>query len=349
MKKQLLFTIFILFISGLTTVYGQAVPYTAPRPLVGCDDDFTNPIAGKSYTYSATATPENGNFTFWATQDPNFITTSGGTTSFNNVAPTLLTVAANQLMATSTNYNTATQTNNVNITWSSGLFANVNATNPLFVAVHYAAPTGECSDNFKVYRIIPKNGFTVDIVNLDPATYLPATSNPYDYEPEQCTDLVRGAQWTTGGMQYDYGTNYLYFEFVAANFTEHWVPTFSLSGLNGAQAETYEYTYSTPDTWGTTPPTWSTLVSGTTEINTTENSTENGVSVFVRVRIDNTTFENLAGQTLTMTLDGQNAEGLWDVVNATCVDPQDPDQNDTANQVINPRPTVLPVAPGVFE
>ncbi len=36
----------------------------------------------------------------------------------------------------------------------------------------------------------------------------------------------------------------------------------------------------------------------------------------VRVRVDNNDFETLADQTVTMTLDGQNSQAAWDVVNS---------------------------------
>jgi hypothetical protein len=149
-------------------------------------------------------------------------------------------------------------------------------------------------------------------------------------------------------MTYDYGTDTLFFEFIAANFSDYWIPTFAMTGLNAAQTLTYEYTYDLPATWdGATV--WTPLVSGTTQIETDEISTENGISVFVRVTVDNNTYENLTpGQTATMTLDGQNAVAQWDVVNATCVDPDAADGNDIALQTITERPTLTP-ALGTWE
>lgn len=350
MKKQFLLLLPAIF-AGNMLVFGQAVPFTPPQPLVGCDDDPLSPIAGKSYEYSATADPDGGHYTFWATQDENFITTAGGVTTFNNVPPTLLEVAPDELMATSANYNVAGADNSVDITWSSGLLANVNGTdNPLFVAVHYnAVPNiNQCSDNFKVYQILPMNGFTVDILSLDPITFLPTGADPYAYEPEQCPDIVRGATWAVAGMTYDYGADTMYFEFVAANFTDYWIPTFTLSGLQGDQAAAYAYTYTTPDNWDGTE-TWTALASGATQIETDETSTSGGVSVFVRVIIDNNTWENLDNSALVMTLDGQNAEGQWDVVNADCSDPGAPDGDDESQQVLSERPELIPAAGATWE
>jgi len=235
----------------------------------------------------------------------------------------------------------------VDITWSSGLLAGVAPGNPLFVAVHYAAPPADCADNFKVYQVEPVNGFTVDVLSLDPETYLPDGSG-YLYEPEQCPDIVRGASWAADVMTYDYGSDTLFFEFVAANFSASWTPTFSATGLDALQSATYEFTYDTPDTW-TGATVWSPLVSGTTTLTTTETITTTGISVFVRVIVTNSTFENLAGQAVTLTLDGQNAESQWDVVNATCVDPGAADSDDTALQTIKARPTVISVPAGTFE
>lgn len=347
MKKQILLLTILVFalLSSTINVFGQAVKYSDPRP-VSCADDALHPIAGREYTYSATGTPSGGNFTFWATKDPTFISMSGGNRVFNNTAPNLLTTTnANQLVSTSTNYNDPDEQDNVKIIWSSALLANTTyQTNPTFVAVYYEDPTG-CSDNFKVYELDPIHAFTVDVLSLDPSTFLPADTNPYDFVPEQCSDDVSSATYSGGTMSYLYGEQYLYFEFIASNFTQSWTPTFELTGINGVQTMTYEYTYDLPTTWNAST-TWTPLISGNTSITTNLTDTKNGASVFVRVRLTNNNYENLAGQTVTMVLDGQNAEGLWDVVNDTCVNPGQADQNDKADQVIKPRPTITPTTTG---
>jgi hypothetical protein len=142
-------------------------------------------------------------------------------------------------------------------------------------------------------------------------------------------------------MTYDYGTDTLFYEFVAANFTDYWIPTFAVTGLDVVQTFTYDYTYDLPTTWNASTV-WTPLASAVTHIETDEPSTEDGVSVFVRVTIANNDFENLLGQVATMTLDGQNAEDQWDVVNATCVDPDAADFNDITLQTVTERPTLTP-------
>ena len=324
--------------AGTIESFGQALKYSDPQP-VSCTDDALHPMAGVPYAYQLDATPSGGNFTWWATKDPNFIVTSGGVTSMN--VDDSLTIASGDLLDYSSNYGNADARDSVVITWSSQILSNTTyLTDPTFVAAYYEAPADSCSDNFKVFEINPINGFVVDILALDSMDL--ANMPAYGDVPEQCVDIVREATYTSGNLVYDFGKNYLYFEFVAANFSDHWVPTFALTGTDGVQAVSYEYTYSLPSTWGTTPPTWTALVSGTTEINVDPSvtSTEDGVSVFVRVLLENNTFETLNDQPIAMVLDGQNAEGLWDVVNDDCSDPKAADQDDEAVQVITHRPTV---------
>lgn len=357
MKKQILFLAFLVLaiFSGLTDALGQAVHYSAPRP-IACEDDALHPIPGRSYNYEASATPPGGTWHFWATKNPSFIATANGTTTINNAGALTTTTG---LVTTSTDYNVNTNTDgNVAITWSSAILAatgyqGVDGT-PTFVAAYYDAPVN-CSDNIKVWELDPINAFTVDVLNLNPTTFLPATENPYDYEPEQCPDIVRTATYTGGdAMHYDFGTNTLYYEFVAANFTGSWTPTFELTaGLGTSQQATYHYTYALPSTWAATPPTWTPLVSGTTSIPVASSVTDTGlgVSIFVRVTIANNQWENLAGQDLVLTVNGQNAEGFWDVVNTDCdqPDPNGPDEDDTATQTITARPTITPITTALPE
>ena len=348
MKKQ----IFILILAVFATAFafGQgAVKYSDPRAST-CVDDPLHPVAGKPYEYAASAAPTGGKWHFWATKDQNFITTTATGTTAN-----FGTALASPTVTTSADYNDPNNTDGtVTITWSSSVLAGTDYQaspgpgTPTFVAAVYVDPAG-CTNNIKVWELDPKPGFTVDVLALNPATHLP-DATLYTYVPGQCADVVRTAVYQGGDqMHYDYGTNYLYYEFVAANFTNYWTPTFALTTLGATQVATYEYTFALPSTWGTTSPTWTALVSGTTKIPVDPSvvSTEDGVSVFVRVSIANNQFENLADQTLTMTLDGQDADNLWDVKNIDCTDPKAADQDDKSNQTITRRPTITPITTGL--
>ena len=344
MKKQIfILTLFTLaLVAGTTKVFAQpyATPFTSPQA-VSCTPDELHPTAGVPYTYTLDPTPDGGTWTWWATKNPAFVT--------NGVLATdSLIQNATQLLNTSSSYGTASASNSVTITWSDAILAGTtfrgdgvspNGT-PTFVVGYYAAPSADCSDNIKVYELDPVNAFVVDILAIDSTDI---STMAYGFIPEQCVDEVQSAVYSGGTILYDYGVNYLYYEFVAANFTGYWVPTFTLSGQNASQTISYEYTYSHPNTWGTTAPTWSPLVSGTTQIlvDNSVTTTEDGVSVFVRVKVENNGFETLSDQTLVLALDGQNSLGVWDVVNSTCAEQTGADQNDQASQIIEARPTVI--------
>ena len=77
-------------------------------------------------------------------------------------------------------------------------------------------------------------------------------------------------------------------------------------------------------------------------------TTATGVSIYVRVTIQNDDYEGLGQQIFALAVDAVNAEGTLDVDNTTCIAPALADFIDVATQHLNPRPTVAPVAPGVF-
>lgn len=354
MKKQILtLTLFVLAIfAGNYSVFGQAKTWSTPQTIT-CTDDALHPIAGKQYTYEAVGTPAGGSWRFWATKDPNFITDNSGTPVFNT--GTALDVTSGELSYASDDYNieigvsdpNENSDGSIQLTWSSTILANTTyQTDPTFVVAYYVDAAG-CTNNIKVWELDPLNGFVVDIIPMDPENFA-ASKDKYGETPQTCVDEVESATYSGGTMSYDYGDNYLYYEFIAANFTDYWIPTFDFdlttNPLGPTQVITsYEYTYATPDTWDGSE-TWNTLTSGTTQITPDASVTDIslGVSIFVRVKIDHNQYENLAGQTLTMVLDGQNADGTWDVTNGDCSlpNPNAADQADVANQEITPRPAV---------
>lgn len=363
MKKQILlltfFTLAILFAGNFSASAQTPVetPHWSDSRIVACQADALHPQPGVSYDYSGfvddPSTGTGGGWRFWATRDPNFIVTTpandpNGTIDMN--FDDALAVGAGELLATSTDYNieigqaTADDDGTVSITWTATL---LNLTeyqvSPTFVVAYYVNNEG-CTDNIKVWELDPINPFVVDVIAMDAAD-LAGSINDYDVTPETCVDVVESATYATGLVSYDFGDNYLYFEFVASNYADYWVPTFELTGLLGDQSITsYEYTTATPDTWGTTAPSWTVLETGTTQLSQATGVTDvtESSSIFVRVRVDHNHYENLAGQNLTMTLDGQDQAGFWDVVNDDCDAPvpNEADKYDTATSTITPRPDI---------
>lgn len=349
MKKQLLILIVALFAMNFTTVFGQAINGTVPRP-VSCVDDLLHPIAGKPYTYAATVSPTGGNFQWWAQKGTTFISGS------NNTIGTRLTVAGGDLISTSANYGATGLLPSVDITWSSATLAATTLASPTFVAVQYDAPVAGCANNLKVYNILPIFAFVVDITNVNHTTLVPKL---YDATENQCVSKTVGAVYDapTDKMIMDYGADTLYFEVIAANFTSYWIPSFHLDGLLTGQSASMTWSYSpTFVPAGTTyasqnGTTGTTLTySDAVHVNVAPATNTNiGVSIYVRVIVLNQHNENTVGQNITLAVEGVNAEGTHDIVNSTCIPPVPATGfEDLAMQTVDPRPVVSPVAPGTF-
>jgi len=354
MKKQILILAFVVMaiFASVNNSFGQtpgnAVLGSAPRG-TSCVDDALHPLAGKEYTYSA-ASNEAGNFTFWATKDANFISSTGTfptQVTTTNMAGRLTTPAG---LLTATNYATASATDNVQITWSDATLAGTTALAPTFVV---ATKDGVCTNNIKVWPISPIVAFTVDIRNIENSA---VTSLAYDAAETQCLDQVRTATYNAPNIEYNFGTQYLYWEVVAANFTNSWTPTFQISGLGNGQTATIEWdvlkTFAAATT--TTPVAIAngTPVVSATAVTTAATNTSTGVSIYVRVTIQNNTYEGtlVGGTPITLAVDGQNSVSTWDIVNgtgATCTAAAAADQADTALQTLLARPTTTSTTVGV--
>jgi len=348
MKKQI-FIIVILVLATFANVnksYGQAAAGSAPRG-ISCVDDAMHPMAGKKYVYTAVSN-QAGDYTFWSTKDMNFISTTLGLTSTNiatMLKSTTTTPAGSDLLTTSGNYAIASATDNVEITWSDAVLSGTTTVAPTFVAVNQVGP---CTNNFNVWSILPIKAFTVDIRNMN---YSTKNSLAYGAAESQCFDQVRGAKYNaaTSAMEYNFGTQVLYFEVIAANFTNSWIPTFNLSTMGNGQTAVIEWAYNKAFTIPVTPVV---CVSGTaspTAVATNLTSTTGGASIYVRVTITNNTFAGLVATDVTLSVDGVNSVGQWDIENNTLV-AAGPlcnvgalnDKMDAAKQALNPRPTVTP-------
>jgi hypothetical protein len=349
MKKQLLILIVAIFAMNFTTVFGQAINGTDSRPTTCGTGDALHPIAGQSYNYSAIVNPTGGNFQWWAQKGTTFVQTALGVTT--NTMASRLTVGAGELIATSASYGTTSATDNVSITWASSTLAGTSyPASPTFVAVQYDAPVAGCANNLKVFRIDPIFAFVVDITNVNHADLIPKA---YDIAESQCVSKTIGATYDAGTekMVMDYGADTLYFEVIAANFTSYWIPSFHLDGLLTGQSASMTWSYSNTFTpAGATYPsqngtTTSTLTYGdaTHVLVDPATNTNLGVSIYVMVIVQNQHNENIAGQNITLSVEGVNADGAHDVLNSTCAAPAS-QYEDLAVQSVNPRPTVTPGA-----
>jgi len=342
MKKQIFILVLAIFAS--VTAFGQMKTGSAPQPLTGCTTDALHPLAGVPYNYAVTVAPTGGSFQWWATTDFNFISTTAGVTSNNSA--TKLTVGT-ELLSADANYGVAGGTlDNVGITWSSATLA-AAATKPTFVAVQYNGVSPACANNLKVYQITPVNGFTVDIKNMDQAKLSLAYAATYSF----CVSNIASAIYDTGtkAIVTDYGSNDLYFEVVAANFTGGYTPYFQVTGLAAGQTVTSLNLYtdaamattaiSTTLTGGAYSPAAAVTIDPTV-INTTA-----GVSLYVKLTIANGNHENLTGDAITLAVNGTNTAGEKDVVNTACN--TQTDYEDTSTQTIAARPKVTASGTGM--
>lgn len=342
--KALISILILVFFTTVTPTYGQALPGTKPVPLSCTFTDPLTPVAGRAYDYSAIIHPLGGNAYWYATRSTIF--TTGGIRSATEIPADggLISVGA-------TNYRTSTTSpaspTTTNVTWTSAGLAGIDATHPLFMVVEYAGPT--CANNIKVMQIQPKIAFTVDITNMTHGTSptpIPFTT-PVPSEG-QCYANVTSVEYKDGKINIDYGTNVLYFEVIGANFTGSYKPTLKLTGLQGTQTAAID--------WGVAIGTYNqalvvdqlhtagAITSGQFIVTTTEPSTNNGVSIYVRVTIRNHGWEGLTDEPITLAVEAvDDTPASHKDVDVDCTTITE--YGDLAIQTLQARPAVAPGTP----
>ena len=333
MKKQILFS--VLAIVATTSVFGQMKLGSAPQPLTCTTANALNPIAGISYTYPATVT-NGGTFQWWATTDVNFIT--AGT---NNSSTKLLVGRDKAIIEASSNYGVAgSALNSVDVKWSNATL-NAAKTVPTFVVVQNDATSPNCANNLKVYKINPINGFTIDIKNMTQAKVTQAYGSSVAF----CVSNIASATYdpATSSVVTNYGTNIMYFEVVAANVTDGYIPRFQVADLEPGQSVTSLELFT--DAAFATTAIATTLSSGVyspaaaIEVDPTVTNYAAGVSLYVKLTINNGTYENLTDNTITLKVDGTNIAGDKDVDNTDCS--VITEFGDVASQILTKRPTIV--------
>jgi hypothetical protein len=209
---------------------------------------------------------------------------------------------------------------------------------------------GSCSNNLQVFEIDPQPAFTLDITNLDGTD---DSFKPYGEDVPQCVDVVRSASYSAGEILMNYGTNVLYFEVISANFVTSWTPTFQIiaNSLDADQSADISWFPTLEAAKLGTAPIESALdqadgavIAGTIPLTTTVTNTAAGVSVFVRVVINNNNYESITDKAFVLAVDGEDSTGQWDLDNSagsTTCDVTLADQKDQSSQTINPRPEII--------
>ena len=340
MKKQIFILVFLVVatFASVDKSFGQAVPGSAPRPLL-CTGDAMYPIAGRSYDYTATFNPDGG-VAFWYATRSTTLTTAGARVATVQAAGGTVVSSASANYATNITPTLGATTSSIN--WNSAVIASVTPATPLLVVVEYDAPAANCANNMKVFSIVPKNAFTIDILSM---LSTGASSAAYDAKTTQCVADILSAAYNTTSFKMDmnYGVQTLYFEVIAANFNASFVPSYQISGL--AVGQTAEIFWGANVAGATTS--LGAAVNGATVLGTSVTSattdTRNGVSIIVKVVVNNNNVENTAGQTIKLAVDAVNAAGLADVKEADCT--PNTAFADYAEQDITLRPAVTPTAP----
>lgn len=346
MKRNFFLSALFACVSFTALAQAPATPVakkgTAPTAVSCATNDPLNPIIGKEYTYTAAGTPTDGNFHFLATNATTFMT--NGTLNTTGA----YTTAGGQLISAGNTYNSGTNTtNNVKLTWSS------TAANPSFLVAHYTnkvTETQKCTnDNIKVWKITPKNAFTIEFRNIDKSK---TTGDITKDNVDVCFGEVKSASYdaTTDKISYDYGEQKLYYEFIVANYDKTFKPTFKVEGLQGTQTVALK--------WGVDKGTITTdasLKAGTTNefelpriTADTTAKPQDGVSIFLELTIANKTFEGTADQTITLKGDATTGatDNIKDVKFADCN--VRPDFEEQITQKLKARPTVAETSTGAF-
>lgn len=356
MKKSIFFILILVMYTGANQIFAQALPGSPPQ-LINCAGNAYNPIAGVPYDYSALISPDQGSAYWYATDiaiNPTLTFMTGGARPAGIEEPN-----PGPVVAAATNYMDVTagdaSPTTTNITWTTAGLANntpPTAADPptLFVVIEYDAPATGCANNVKVYPIRPINAFVVDIMNMTPGAI--QVPSGYGIIETQCFDSVQAASWQAapapnGSIVYDFGTNYLYYEVVAANFTASYTPSFQIAGLQLNQTADLD--------WGYAIGTYNhNVVTGggngaytdDEDVLTNETNTSLGVSIYVRMTIHNANWEGIAQLPVELAVDAVNSAGQDDVNNETCL--VNAPFEDNADQTVDPRPTVTEVAPNIF-
>jgi len=322
MKKQLLLLVLAVF-AGYSSLFGQTP----------CADGPLAPSAGTPYNYSATISGAGydgtGPFTWYVTKDVDLI---NGVVVPNNGGEIIASGAGA--------YNAPIGgANSITIEWTSQAIAN-NV--PYYLVIKYSQTNSgtnpSCSAmNMKVWQIVPINKFLLAVNSF---------AGTIGMDGVYCSADVTSAIVTPGAnptVAYVYGVNNIYAEITASKYTGAWTPSFKIAGLDAIQTIASV-------TWDTDPngtfANTTTPGSGPGEYVSTTNATaayDGSLKIYVKVAINNNSFENLAGLTVNIAVDGviPSTPPLPDVISETDFTPEVVFGKNT-NLTINPRPTVTP-------
>ncbi len=361
MKKQLFILIMAIIAISFSTAYGQ-VTCPAPRAIdpTCLTSDALHPSPGNPYNYTVAVPSPPGakEYTWFVTQDQNFI--AGGALTLNRQI-----AGGTFLAATGTGYNDpATGLATVSITWKSFVY---DPLNPVFVIISVKNVVGCVPNNLKVYKIMPVNAFTLDIANVGANK---TTVSPYETNIDRCLSKVISSTYdpATDKVKMDFGADTLYYVVTAANFSTSWKPSLKVTAIDVLETITSVQWFRPTDAAFGTPeamPLFGSEYIATNPVLALDPSGSVGSAgecIVIRVIIDHTNglnmYEGLTDETVTVAVDGKTqlalATPLGDVhfsktvgIAADC-GLEDGYRNDIATQVLKARPAINAVTPTPF-
>ena len=361
MKKQLFVLIMAIFAISFSSVYGQ-VTCPAPRAIdpTCLTADALHPSPGTAYSYQVDVPtpPGTKEYTWFVTQDKNFIA-GGNLTLAREIA------GGTFLAATGVGYNNpATGTNTLSLTWKSFVY---DPANPVFVIISVKNTAGCNPNNIKVYKIMPVNAFTLDIANVGADKQ---TVSPYETSINRCLSKVISSTYdpVDDKVKMDFGADTLYYVVTAANFSTSWKPSLKVTAIDPLETVTSVQWFRPTDAAFATPeamPLSGTEYIATNPVLALDPSGSVGTAgecIVIRVIVDHTNganlYEGLTDETVTVAVDGKTqlllATPLGDVhfskavgVAADC-GLEDGYRNDLATQVLKARPAINAVTPTPF-
>jgi hypothetical protein len=320
MKKQIL--LFVLFVvatfASVSKSYGQS-----------CTTDALHPQANVAYHYTTLAT--GGTFDWFVTTNPDIKAKAKET------AGTLFSFTG-----------TSNTTNDVVITWTAAAIT-LAKTTPIYVALWYQETVNGCTvENVRAIQIAPVNTFLLAITGIDGAgasitttCAAPVLTAVVDHPASASQDN------TNASMAITYGTNTITYKITASGMDGNWSPRIRIPALTAPQ------TYTSVQ-WSTNNSTWSDFSTSATSIaggDYTATTTDVPVTVagsyyYVRLLINQGSFESLSDQPIAVSVDGYLATDhtLSDVVASNnCAEETAFGKSSTVT--ISKRPTITPGVP----
>lgn len=288
--------------------YGQATQ-TAKKGStatpIACVGDPLHPIIGTTYEYTAIADAAHagGKYHFFATNLTEFVTNGALNT-------TGAYTDGSQLFVKSGTYNLEEDTGKISLSWSS------SSGSKSFLVVKYTDDDNCKNDNLKVFKIEPKNAFSIEWRNIkDIAKPLDSTNFVKDVV-DVCLSSVKSATYNTteDKMEYDYGEQPLYYELIASNYDKSFKPSFKVSGLDQSQEAELYWGYSKDDISNKVTGDLSTKVELQEIVADSGADPKEGVSIYLKLVVKNKTHEGIADQEITIAADATTgANSIKDV------------------------------------